>query len=35
MKSRVIVTVIIKRGDSYLMGMKPKDIGPYPNTWHI
>ncbi len=35
MKSRLIVSAIIKKDDTYLLGKKPKDIGPYPNTWQI
>lgn len=35
MKARVIVAVIIRRGDKFLLGKKPKNIGPYPNTWHL
>lgn len=35
MKSRVVVSAIIKKGDKYLFGRKQKDIGPYPNTWVI
>ncbi len=35
MECRVIVTAIIEDGDKLLFGQKPKDIGPYPNTWHL
>lgn len=35
MKSRVVVSAIIKKGDKYLLGQKRKDVGPYPNTWHL
>jgi len=35
MKSRVIVSAIIKKGSKYLLGKKPKDIPLYPNTWHL
>lgn len=35
MKSRLIVAVIIKKGEKYLLGMKPNNIAPYPNTWHL
>lgn len=35
MQSRLIVTVIIRKGDEFLFGRKSKDIGPYPNTWHL
>ena len=34
MKSRLIVSAIIEYKGKYLLGRKPKDIGPYPNTWH-
>lgn len=35
MKSRLIVAAIIKKGDKYLLGLKPNNIPPYPNTWHL
>jgi len=35
MKTRVIVTTLIERNGKILLGQKPKDIGPYPNTWHL
>ena len=35
MKSRLIVAAIIKKGDKYLLGMKPNNTPPYPNTWHL
>lgn len=35
MNSRLIVAAIVKRGDKYLLGRKPKDVAPYPNTWHL
>lgn len=35
MKSRVIVAAIIRKGDEFLFGRKEKNIGPYPNTWHL
>lgn len=35
MKARVIVTTLIERNGKILLGQKPKDIGPYPNTWHL
>ncbi|OGG36059.1 hypothetical protein A2363_01015 [Candidatus Gottesmanbacteria bacterium RIFOXYB1_FULL_47_11] len=35
MKSRVVVVGLINKRDKYLLGRKPKNIGPYPNTWNI
>jgi 8-oxo-dGTP diphosphatase len=35
MKSRVVVAAIIEKEGKILLGQKPKDIGPYPNTWHL
>ena len=35
MECRVIATAIIEKGNELLFGHKPKDIGPYPNTWHL
>ena len=35
MKSRVIVTAIIENKNMFLFGLKPQNIGPYPNTWHL
>lgn len=35
MKSRVVVGALITYKGKILMGQKPKDIGPYPNTWHL
>ncbi len=35
MKNRVIVSAIVEKGDYLLFGKKPKDVGPYPNTWHV
>jgi 8-oxo-dGTP diphosphatase len=35
MKARVIVTTLIEKNGKILLGQKPKDIGPYPNTWHL
>ncbi|MGB3073611.1 MAG: NUDIX domain-containing protein [Candidatus Moraniibacteriota bacterium] len=35
MESRVIVTAIVEKDGKYLFGQKPRDIGPYPNTWHL
>lgn len=35
MKARVVVTTLIEKNGKILLGQKPKDIGPYPNTWHL
>ncbi len=35
MKTRLIVSAVIKKDDSVLFVKKPENIGPYPNTWHI
>ena len=35
MKARVIVTTLIEKNGRILLGEKPKDVGPYPNTWHL
>ena len=35
MNCRVIVTAIIEKNGKLLFGQKPKNIGPYPNTWHL
>jgi ADP-ribose pyrophosphatase YjhB (NUDIX family) len=35
MKFRVIVVGLIKKDESYLLGKKPDNTGPYPNTWHL
>lgn len=35
MKTKVVVTAIITYKGKILMGKKPKDKGPYPNTWHL
>lgn len=35
MKSRVVVVAIIEKNGKILMGQKTKDVGPYPNTWHL
>lgn len=35
MNSRLIVAAIVKKDDKYLLGRKPKDVSPYPNTWHL
>lgn len=35
MKARLIVSAIIEHEGKFLLGQKPKDVGPYPNTWHL
>lgn len=35
MKYRVTVVAVITKGTDVLLGRKPKDVGPYPNTWVI
>jgi len=35
MESRVIVSAIVEKDGKLLFGQKPKDVGPYPNTWHL
>lgn len=35
MKARVVVGAVIQKDGEVLLGRKPKDIGPYPNTWVI
>jgi 8-oxo-dGTP diphosphatase len=35
MKSRIVVSAVIKKGDYFLFGKKAKDVGPYPNKWLI
>ena len=35
MKSAIIVSAIIQKGNKYLLGQKLKDTGPYPNCWLI
>ncbi len=34
-KYRVTVVAVITKGDHVLLGKKPKDVGPYANTWII
>lgn len=35
MKSRVVVVGLIQKDNNILLGKKPENTGPYPNTWHI
>jgi ADP-ribose pyrophosphatase YjhB (NUDIX family) len=35
MKARVIVTTVIEKNGEILLGQKSKNVGPYPNTWHL
>lgn len=35
MNNRLIVSAIIKKDDKYLLGLKPDNVHPYPNTWHL
>lgn len=35
MKSRLIVTMLIEKNGKILLGRKPTNKGPYPNTWHL
>ena len=35
MKSRIIAVAIIRKGNEILIGKKPENTGPYPNTWHL
>jgi len=35
MNTRLIVAAVIEKEDNILLCRKPKDIGPYPNTWNI
>src|SRR3989338_9168033 len=35
MKSRLIVSAIIEKGNKLLFGRKKENKGPYPNTWHL
>src|SRR5581483_2719727 len=35
MKARVVVTTIIEKDNKILLGKKAKDVGPYPNAWHL
>jgi len=33
MKTRIVVSALIRKGDSYLFGRKKPGVGPYPNSW--
>ncbi|HLD57692.1 MAG TPA: NUDIX domain-containing protein [archaeon] len=35
MECRVIVAAIIEKDGKLLLGQKPNNVGPYPNTWHL
>ena len=35
MKSRVIVSAVIEKGDELLFAYKPQNVGPYANTAHL
>jgi len=35
MNTRLIVSAVIEKEGKILLGRKEKDMGPYPNTWHI
>ena len=35
MKTRVIVSAVIEKGNELLFAKKRANIGPYPNTWHL
>jgi len=35
LKTRFIVSAVIEDGNKLLFGRKTKDVGPYPNTWHL
>lgn len=35
MNTRIIVSAVIEHNGKYLFGRKTKDVGPYPNTWHL
>lgn len=34
-KYRITAAAVITKGNLVLLGRKPKDVGPYPNTWII
>lgn len=35
MNFRIIVVGLIEKNEKLLLGKKPDNTGPYPNTWHI
>lgn len=35
MNTRLVVAVVIQRDGKYLLGRKPPNTPPYPNTWHL
>lgn len=35
MNHRITVVGVITKDNTVLLGRKPKDVGPYPNTWII
>ncbi|HII38913.1 TPA: NUDIX domain-containing protein [Candidatus Micrarchaeota archaeon] len=35
MKTRIVVTAVIKKGNLLLFGRKPVGVEPYPNTLHL
>ncbi|HWY79193.1 MAG TPA: NUDIX domain-containing protein [Candidatus Sulfotelmatobacter sp.] len=35
MKARVIVAILVEKEKKILLGRKPDNVGPYPNTWHF
>ena len=35
METQVIVSAIIENKNKLLLGRKSKNVGPYPNTWHL
>ena len=35
METRVVVTNMVWKGQTLLLGRKAPNVGPYPNTWHL
>jgi len=35
MKARVVVAAVVENEGMILLGKKPDNVGPYPNTWHL